>query len=343
MALIRNYYVRRSWQAVFTLFMVITITFFMYRLMPGGPVQAMKLQMINEAMQKGNEVNMAHINKMVEIHTGIQPDQPLYIQYYEYMRDIILYQDFGKSIYYNDPVFETLFRAMPWSIFVSIYGLIIGFTANIILGSVMAYYEGSRFDSGTTIFSIIMNSIPYYVGAVLMLAFLSFQWELFPTGGRFPSETTPGLNLDFILGVLHHGALPIGSTILIGFGGSALSMRGNCIRVMGSNYLYVARLRGLSDTRIAIRYVGRNAILPLYTGLMISIAAIFGSSIIMEQIFTYPGVGYYTFDALINRDYPLLMGILIFFSTITVIGVLIADLTYGLIDPRASTQDQEEY
>ena len=120
-------------------------------------------------------------------------------------------------------------------------------------------------------------------------------------------------------------------------------MRGNCIRVMGSNYLYVARLRGLSDTRIAIRYVGRNAILPLYTGFMISLAAIFSSSIIMEQIFAYPGVGWYTYDALVNRDYPLLMGILIFFSTVTVIGVMIADLTYGLIDPRATTQDQEDF
>lgn len=330
-------------QAVFTLFIVIVITFVLYRLMPGGPIEAMRQQLISEALARGESPDIQRINRLVEIRTNIRPDRPLYVQFYEYMRDIILYQDFGRSIANSEPVFDLLFRAMPWSVFVSVYGLIIGFTANIILGSAMAYYEGSRFDSGSTVLAVVLNSIPYYVGAVVFLAFLAFKWQLFPTGGRYDPATTPGLNVDYMLGVIHHASLPILSSILIGFGGLALSMRGNCIRVMGSNYLRVARMRGLSDSRIAIRYVGRNAILPLYTGFMIGLAGIFSSSIIMEQIFTYPGVGWYTFGALNNRDYPLLMGILIFFSTITVIGVLIADLTYGLIDPRASTGDQEAY
>ena len=338
-----NYYLRRLWQAAFTLFMVIALTFVLYRLMPGGPLEVMQQQMVDEAVGSGQDPDMEYINRMVEIRTGIDPDTPIYIQFYEYMRDIVLYQDFGESIQFSEPVFDILFYAMPWSIFVSVYGLIIGFTANIVLGAVMAYYEGGRFDSGSTVVAIVLNSIPYYVGAVVMLAFLSFQWDLFPTGGRYWASTEPGFNVEFMLGVLHHGALPIMSGVLIGFGGTALSMRGNCIRVMGSNYLRVARLRGLSDGRIAIRYVGRNAILPLYTGFMIGLAGIFSSSIIMERIFTYPGVGWYTYDALNNRDYPLLMGILIFFSTVTVIGVLIADLTYGLIDPRATTSDKEGY
>lgn len=338
-----NYYVRRLWQAVFTLFMVIALTFVLYRLMPGGPIDAMQEQMVTDALARGEDPDIQYINRMVEIRTGIEPDEPMYVQFYEYMRDIIVYQDFGQSIVHSEPVFDILFYAMPWTVFVSIYGLLIGFTANIVLGALMAYYEGSRFDSGSTVVAIVLNSIPYYVGAVVLLAFLAFNWEVFPSGGRYWAGTDPGFNLEFMLGVLHHGALPILSSVLIGFGGYALSMRGNCIRVMGSNYLRVARLRGLSDSRIAIRYVGRNAILPLYTGFMIGIAGIFSGSIIMEQIFTYPGVGWYTFDALNSRDYPLLMGILIFFSTITVIGVLIADLTYGMIDPRAKTGDREGY
>lgn len=338
-----NYYARRLWQAVFTLLVVVSLTFVLYRLMPGGPIEAMQQRMIQDAVARGESPDMQYINRMVEIRTNIRPDDPVYVQFYEYMRDIVVYQDFGESIYYGEPVFEVLMYAMPWSIFISVYGLVIGFTANIVLGAVMAYYEGSRFDSGSTVVAIVLNSIPYYVGAVVMLAFLAFTWDLFPTGGRYWAHTQPGFNLEFMLGVLHHGTLPILSGVLIGFGGTALSMRGNCIRVMGSNYLRVAQLRGLSDSRIAIRYVGRNAILPLYTGFMIGLAGIFSSSIIMEQIFTYPGVGWYTYDALLNRDYPLLMGILIFFSTVTVIGVLIADMTYGLIDPRASTSDKEEY
>jgi peptide/nickel transport system permease protein len=189
----------------------------------------------------------------------------------------------------------------------------------------------------------MLNSVPYYVGGILMLSWLAYKFGWFPTGGRYPSGVTPGFNISFILGVAHHAALPIASGFIVGFGGAALEMRGNSIRVMGENYLRVARLRGLSETRIAVRYVGRNSILPLYTKFMIGIAAIFSSSIIMEQIFRYPGMGWYTYDALALRDYPLLMGVLMLFSTVTVLGVLIADLTYGFIDPRASQGDQEAY
>lgn len=338
-----NRYARRLFQSVFTLFVVITITFVLYRMMPNGPIEAMQQQLVSEALAKGENPDMSHINHMVAIRTGIDPDTPMHVAYYEYMRDIILYQDFGRSIAFNAPVFEVLFYAMPWTVLVSVYGILIGFTTNIILGAVMAYYEGSTFDTGSTIVAIVLNSIPYYVGAIVFLAFLAFQWGLFPTGGRMYPDSTAGFNWYYIQGVIHHAALPILSSVLIGFGGTALSMRGNCIRVMGSNYLRVARLRGLSDGRIAVRYVGRNAILPLYTQFMIGLAGIFSGSIIMEQIFTYPGVGWYTYDALVNRDYPLLMGILIFFSVITVVGVLIADLTYGLIDPRANTSEKEGY
>ena len=340
-----NYYVRRVWQAVFTLFVVIAITFVLYRLMPGGPVEHMQQQLVQEQLAAGGEVNMDQINRRIEIRTNIQPDDPLLVQFYDYMVNVIIHRDLGQSVTVQEgrPVLELLLAGLPWSIFVSVYGLLIGFTANIVLGAAMAYYEGSRFDSGSTVVAVILNSIPYYVGAVIMLAFLAFRWGVFPTGGRYPAGVEQSFNVEFMIGVLYHGFLPIMSTVLIGFGGTALSMRGNCIRVMGSNYLRVARLRGLSDGRIAIRYVGRNAILPLYTGFMIGLAGIFSSSIIMEQIFNYRGMGYYTLGALEGHDYPLLMGILILFSTITVIGVLIADLTYGLIDPRAETTDQEAF
>lgn len=338
-----NYYIWRIWQAFFTLFVVIVVTFGLYQLMPGGPIEQMQDQMVQEQLAAGGNVNIDQINREIEIRTNIDPDEPAYVQFYDYMYNIVVNQDLGTSTSYNQPVFDLLIAGMPWSVFVSVYGLLIGFTANIVLGSAMAYYEGSRFDSSSTVVAVILNSIPYYVGAVIMLAFLAFSWGLFPTGGRYWAGTEASFNVEFMLGVLHHGFLPIASTILIGFGGTALSMRGNCIRVMGSNYLRVARLRGLSDGRIAIRYVGRNAILPLYTGFMIGLAGIFGSSIIMEQIFNYRGMGYYTLGALETHDYPLLMGILILFSTITVIGVLIADLTYGLIDPRAETTNQEEF
>jgi peptide/nickel transport system permease protein len=338
-----NFYVKRIGQAILTLIIVLTISFFMYRIIPGGPIEVMKQQMIQEALQEGGRVDIQRINRLVELYTGIRPDEPVYIQYFHYIRDIILYQDFGVSIWKNDSVFVILFTAMPWSVFISIYGLLLGFTTNVLLGAFMAYTEGSRFDKSMSMTATVMSSVPYYVVAILMLSFLAFEWGLFPTGGRYDPSTTPGFNIPFMVSVVQHAILPILTGFVVGFGGGALAMRGNSIRVLGADYIRVAQLRGLSQFRIATRYVTRNAILPMYTSLMIGLSGIFTSSIIMEQIFNYPGVGWYTLGALQRRDYPLLMGIFIFFTSITLLGVVIADFTYGIIDPRASTGEDETY
>lgn len=341
-----RYYLKRLGQAVITLFAATSLTFVLYRLMPGGPVDSLRREFQQQGgnfAEGGAGRSPEEINRLIELHTGIQPDLPLHVAYFQYVRDLVLYQDFGRSIYYSEPVFDILFRAMPWSIFVSVYGLLIGFSVTIILGAIMAYREGERFDKAGTVIIILLNSVPYYVAAILMLSVLAFGLGWFPKGGRAYPDAVPGFNLYFIQGVLHHGALPILSGMIVGFGSGALAMRANSIRVMGSDYLRVARLRGLKDSRIAVRYVGRNAILPLYTGFMISLSGIFSSSVVMERIFTYPGLGWYTFDALIRDDYPLLMGSFLFLTTITIVSIMIADLTYGLIDPRASVSEKESY
>lgn len=339
-----SYYLKRVGQAILVFWSSITVTFGLYRLLPFGPVQQMKITMINKQASKGGSVSdaeMQRINNRVEALTGINPDQPLHIAYYEYMRDIIVFQDFGRSIYLQDPVFEILFQAMPWSVFISIYGLALGTTTSLIFGAVMAYKEGSRFDKGLTTVTVLTSTVPYYIVAIILLIIFAYQLNVLPSGGRMTSGTTPGFNYAFMAGVVEHAALPVLATFVAGFGG-ALAYRGNCIREMGKGYLRLARLRGISEGRIALRYVGRNALLPVYTALMMGIATIFGSSIILEQIFNYPAMGYITYNALLNRDYPLIMGSFIFFTAITLLGILIADLTYGIIDPRVKEGSNRE-
>lgn len=341
-----RYFAKRVGQAIVTIFAATSLTFVLYRLMPGGPVEALQQEYMSgerDFASGGAGRDPEEINRLIELHTGITPDQPIHIAYYEYMRDVLLYQDFGISYYYGEPVFEILFRAMPWSIFVSVYGLLLGFAVTIILGAVMAFKEGGRFDKAMTVAVIVLDSIPYYVAAVVMLATLAFGLGWFPHSGRTYPDAIPGFNAYFMQGVLHHGTLPILSGMVVGFGSGALAMRANSIRLMGSDFIRVAELRGLKDSRISIRYIGRNAVLPMYTGFMIGLSSIFSSSVVMERIFTYPGVGWYTFDALMKQDYPLLMGAFVFFTIITVLCILVADLTYGLIDPRASTQNKESY
>ncbi|MGA9402797.1 ABC transporter permease [Haladaptatus sp.] len=338
------YYWKRIGQSVLVFFLALTVTFALYRMLPFGPVQMVKIHLMQQMLEQGNSPSaqqMEHINAMVQTYTGIDPSQPWYVSYYDYLRNIVLYQDFGRSIFKNRPVFDILFEAMPWSIFISIYGLALGTTVSLLLGAVMAYNEGSPFDTGMTMVSIANTTVPYYIVAILSLIVFSFYLGWLPSGGRMDPNTTAGLNLPFIVGVVKHAILPVLSSFIAGFGG-ALAFRGNCIREMGEGYIRVAQLRGISQGRIAIRYVGRNALLPVYTSIMMGIASIFGSSIILEKIFNYPAMGLVTFNALMNRDYPVIMGAFIFFTAITLVGILIADLTYGVIDPRVKGGSSRE-
>jgi peptide/nickel transport system permease protein len=177
-----------------------------------------------------------------------------------------------------------------------------------------------------------------------MLILLGYEWQLFPTGGRYPSGVTPGFNLPFMIGLVRHAALPILSQFIVGFAGGAVGMRGLGVRVVGAEYLRAAKIRGVRRNRILTRYITRNTVLPMYTNLMIGIAAIFSSSVVVEIIFQYIGVGWYLYEALTLQDYPMVMGAFIFYSIVTILGILVADFTYGFIDPRAGTgSDREAY
>lgn len=352
-----DYRVKRLSQGILTFWTAMTIAFVLFRMLPGGPVQTQARQRWIECIRQGGSCNYEQIAQRVAASIGINPNTPIPVAYVNFLQDVVIHQDFGTSTLYSRPVFDLLFAAMPWSVFISLFGLALGWTFNIFWGAALAYKEGTRFDKAGTLFAITGNSIPYYVAGILALAFLGYQLGLFPTGGRYPNaihinapligplvstpSVTPGFNIPFMFGVIWSGMLPIFTGFVLGING--LAMRGNSIRIMESNYIRVARLRGLSQTRIASRYVARNAILPMYTGLMIGIAGVFSSSIIMERVFSYPAVGWYTYQALVSRDYPLLMGAFLFYTAVTIIGIMIAEFTYGFVDPRAGGGDREAY
>ncbi|GAB3031847.1 ABC transporter permease subunit [Natronobiforma cellulositropha] len=326
-----NWLIKRLGQAVLTVIVVFHLTFFLVRLMPGNPFDAMVAQMIE---QYGGDPDTAR--RIVELNLNIHPDDPLYIQYIDYM-SAVMTGDLGYSMSQNAPVNQILAEAVPWTIFYMSIAMVITFVTSICLGAIMAYYEGSRFDTAMTAVAVIESSTPYYVAALLLSFVFAYQLGWFPTGARYPGRATVGLNPEFILGALHHAALPIISLIVTGAAAS-LSMRGNSISVLGADHIRVARLRGLPPTRIALRYVMRNALLPLYTGLLLTIGFMIGGSIILEDIFNYRGMGWYMFDGVNNRDYPLMVGGFMVICLTVVVAMIIADVTYSRIDPRAKAE-----
>lgn len=338
-----RYYLERTVQLLLTVVAVVSLSFFLIRLLPGGPADALRAQLL----QNNPGMTQEQINRRIESQLTIAPDDPLYVQYADYVGNL-LRGDMGTSISQGAPVSEILATAIPWTIFVMATAVGVAFAVGISTGALMAYREGSRFDSSSTVLAILTNSVPDYIYGILLLWIFGFQLDLFPIGGRYSGSVEPTINLlapvetlTFLADALWHAALLIVSVVIFVWGGWALGMRGNSIQVLGEDYLRVARLRGLSERRIALRYVGRNAVLPMYTSMLITVGFLFGGSVVLEQVFSYPGVGYYMIEGLHRRDYPLMMGVFIVISVTVAIGVYVADLTYGWIDPRAGVDGGE--
>ncbi|MFC6724027.1 ABC transporter permease [Halobium palmae] len=331
-----NYYLRRTARIPLTVLAVATLTFGLIRLLPGGPFTQLRLQLIRQG------VPVEQVNARIEALQNIRPDAPLWQQYLDYMIGVAQL-DLGRSISLNQPVADVLARALPWTVLLVVTSTVLMFVFGVLIGAIQAYWEGSRFDQLTSGGSILLMSTPYYIFAVVFLFFLAFQFQLFPTGNAAARDVEAALSVEYLASVLHHAALPILAYTIGGIGSTALSMRGNGIQVLGEEYVEVARLRGLSDGRIATRYVAKNAILPMYTGLLLLIGFRLGGTVVLEEIFSYPGLGYYLIAAVNANDYPLMMGCFLVITATLVVAVYVADLTYGLIDPRISAGDEDGY
>jgi len=340
-------YIRdRLIQAVITLFSIITLGFVLNKVIPGGPVEYLQRDMRENPELYGLPDNPPDdlVNSLIRDMVSVPPDLPLWEAYLQYMYAVIFEFDLGNSIIVASGVDVTtlvLSRA-PWTIFLSSIGLVYALVVGIFLGSLMAYYEGSKFDIGTTLSMVVSGGIPYYIAAIFLLFFFGYTLGWFPTGGKFNPDTTAGMNWPWVSSVFYYATLPALSFILTGFGGYSLGVRANSIRLLGSEHLRNAQLRGLSRYRISVAYLARNAILPIYTSVVIGLGALLGGSVILEQIFQYPGMGLLLFEAVVSRDFPVVMGAFIITTVLFIIGTLLADFTYPLIDPRADVKASKE-
>jgi peptide/nickel transport system permease protein len=317
---------------IITFLVVVHLSFVLMQALPGGPARYLRARLMAEGVGEG--MSLAEVNRLVEVYLNVNPEAGSWERYVSYMSSL-LQGDLGRSIWLDKPVTDVYLEAIPWTIFLMGSAILLSYGIGVVLGAVMAYKEGSLFDTEFTALSIVMMSIPFYLFGVLIIYLLAVRNGYFPMTGRYPDGMEAELSIAFVRGVLYHGFLPITSVTLSWIGLVAVSMRGNSIRVLGEDYIRVARLRGLSGRTVSLRYVGRNAILPLYTRFMIALGTLFGGSVILEELFLYKGMGYYLFLGVNSRDYPLVMGGFINVTLTVLAGIFIAELTYGYVDPRA--------
>jgi len=325
----RRYVVKRIAIAALIIYFVVTLSFFLVRLMPGSPVAALESQLEQEG-----GITPQQIQQQVQAIYGLSPKAPLWKQYLIYVEHAFE-GNLGRSVTNpGETVVHILAGALPWTVFVVSVALLISFTIGVAIGSFMAAFQHTRAAKLLTLVASFLSSVPNYLLAIVLLYFLADLHHLFPVGGAYSVTVTPGFNLPFIGSAIKHAILPIAAYVITSFGGWALAMKGTAVAVLGEEYVRAAETRGLSERRITQSYIGRNAMLPQITSLALSVGFMFGGSVFIETYFTYPGIGYYLINAVNARDYSLMMGCFILITSSVVFCNLLVDFLYPLIDPR---------
>jgi peptide/nickel transport system permease protein len=265
-------------------------------------------------------------------------DKPIGEQYILYITNL-LQGNLGVSIFYmNIPVTEIVAEGLSWTVYILSISLTSSFLIGLGIGIALAYYRGSIFDSIMSSISTFFHAVPNYILALFLLFYLAFGARMFPTHSAYSIWVEPGFTWEFISSVLHHSVLPLVSMIVTSFGFWALNMKGSTISVLGEDYVVAAEARGLSKRRVMFSYVGRNAILPLFTSFAISLGYIFGGATLIEQHFSYPGVGRYLLTSINRRDYVLMQGFFLIITFAVVLSNFIADILYSRLDPRVRVE-----
>ncbi|MEM2926954.1 MAG: ABC transporter permease [Candidatus Bathyarchaeia archaeon] len=321
--------VKRTLKAILTIYAAITLTFFLIRAMPANPIDRAMQEYRRQGLPEYEARQMA-----AAIFASFDISKPILDQYVSYILGL-LRGDLGRSIHWlNVPIVEIMAYAIPWTVFIVSLSLVASFLVGIVLGMAMAYLRGSVFDSIMTGICTVCNAIPNYILALFLLFYLAFATGWFPAYGAYDINIQPGFTWEFISNVLQHAVLPFLAFFITSFGGWSLAMRGSTVSTLGEDYVEAAEARGLPRRRIMLSYVGRNAILPLFTSFAISLGFIFGGSTLIETIFSYPGIGWYLNMSINRRDYVLMQGFFLIITLAVVFSNYIADMLYGKLDPR---------
>jgi peptide/nickel transport system permease protein len=315
---------RRSGEIVISLFLVATLTFALFRLMPSDPVGLMlSPTMTPEMKQKQREI------------WGL--DKSLQEQYLIFIKNMVK-GEFGTSFFSGQDVFDILKDRLPATLLLFTTMAFLSFSLGMHAGRIIAWRRGGNLEFSSTILAMLLYSMPIFWICLMILWIFSFELGLFPLGGmKSPQiwDVTANSSLFIkIVDVGHHLFLPLTSGTLLSAPGIVLLMRSVMIETMEEDYITTARAKGLSETMIRDHHASRNVMLPLATVLTLAIVSSFSGNIIIETIFSWPGVGYEFMIAIGNYDYPVVQGAFILTGALLLIAIFLADILYAYIDPR---------
>ncbi|TDN91458.1 ABC transporter permease [Microbacterium sp. BK668] len=327
------YFLRRIGFFLLTLWGAVTLNFFIPRISGGDPAAVMAQKIAG----KGEQVTPAQIDA-IRAMIGA-PDIPIWEQYVQYLGNTVR-GDFGVSMsYFPYTVTHMIGEAMWWTIVLVGVTLILSFIIGTLFGTWVAWRRGTTFDTVMTVGASFIGTLPFFWIALLLIWGLSYTLGWFPASGGYSGFFEPGFTPEFIGDAAHHFALPALALLITGPIGWMLGMRNNMVQSLGEDHSRFGRAKGLSGRTLAIHYGARVAILPNVTGLAMALGAMIGGTVLVEQIFQYPGMGRLLFDAVGNHDYALSQAVFLFIAIGVLVANLLADMLYGILDPRARRKE----
>jgi len=321
--------IRRLSIYLLAIWAAITLNFFLPRFAPGNPAEVVFYRLAQHG-----EASPATLNAL-EAEFGINTTDSLWVQYLKYLNNLI-HGQLGVSItYFPNNVSDVIGQNLPWTLVLLSVSVLISFLLGSLIGVFMAWKRGSAFD---TIFSSLMTffySILYPWLALMAVYFLGYSLGWFPFSDAYDVGTVvPGWSIDFILSAAYHAILPALTIVVSTIAGWMLTMRNSMITTLSEDYVLMAKAKGLTSRRVMFAYAARNAILPSVTGFAIALGSVVGGQLLVEIIFSYPGIGYALYQGITNQDYALADGVLLLVILATVFMNLIVDLLYTVLDPR---------
>lgn len=316
-----QYIIRRLIESIPTIIGASIIIFLVFTMAPGDFISA----------QFGMDSKMTQ-EKKEELRELYGLNKPLPERYAIWMGEIVK-GNFGESYLYKKPVTDVI-NTFVWNSFIlSATVLVLQWMAAALVGIVAAIRQYTLYDQLVTLFVFLAMSLPSFFLGLLLLKLFAVDYRIFPLGGM-SSTGIPHEGWAYIKDVMWHMALPVITLTMLSIGGLTRYFRTSMLEVIRQDYVRTAYAKGLKDHVVIFKHALRNALLPLITLFALELPGLFSGAIITERIFNWPGIGKVTLDAIFQRDYPLVMGFTLFISVLTILGNILADVLYGVADPR---------
>jgi microcin C transport system permease protein len=336
-----NYILRRLLIMIPTLLGITVIVFAIINLAPGSPVEQKLQQMRFGGMgghgEGGGSDRSSGISQEVidALNKQYGFDKPVHERYFIWLQNLAKL-DFGESFTYEEPVIDVIVSKFPVSLQFGVVSLVLSYLICIPLGILKAIKHGSKFDMTTSFILSAAYAIPgFMLGIVLIVYFAGGSFlEWFPIGGIYSDYYYEYGPWDRFLDRLHHFVLPLISYMISQFTILTMLMKNSLLEEIKKDYIRTARAKGLSDKVVYLRHALRNALIPIATGIGSFFAVFFAGSILLESIFQLDGIGLLQYKSVLERDYNVIMGLIFFQSVIMLVGNLISDICYVLVDPR---------